>query len=155
MTSYRLINKLYFCAVLLSLLCMSCSDDTDTGNTFDAGDMCLVEVNGSYEDLEVDRRPEFLDGGQVGFAQAMLSTVKYPAEARENGIEGKTVVQYVIYTDGSVQNINIIENPGSGLGETTAEALALVTVGQSFSPALLDGNPVNVQKEMILTYSIE
>lgn len=43
--------------------------------------------------------------------------VKYPAIARENGIEGTVVVRFVVEKNGEVSGIEVLRDPGGGLGK--------------------------------------
>lgn len=62
----------------------------------------------------------------------------YPAEARQNGVEGYVMVRYDVTADGKVANAMVVESRPAG----TFEAAALQAV-QSwvFKPALRNGVP--------------
>ena len=81
--------------------------------------------------------------------------VTYPAEARENGIEGICVVNYEITEEGTVENIEAIQDPGGRIGESATETIGLITEGVSFSPGILNNNPVRVKKELEIRYKLE
>lgn len=59
--------------------------------------------------------------------KAMLTyvykNIRYPEAAQKAEAEGMAVVQFVVEADGRLSNLEIVRNPGSGLGE---EALAVV-----------------------------
>lgn len=49
--------------------------------------------------------------------------IKYPVLAREQGVEGTVVIKFVVGKDGQISDINILKEPGYGLGE---EAMRIV-----------------------------
>ena len=51
--------------------------------------------------------PEF-PGGQQAFVNYLNTNIIYPEDAKEMGIEGKVFVSFVIFEDGSVQQISIL-----------------------------------------------
>lgn len=60
---------------------------------------------------------------QEKMLQFIYKNVVYPAEAREQGVEGMAVVQFVIGKKGLVQDIKLVRDPGAGTG---AAAVAVV-----------------------------
>lgn len=55
--------------------------------------------------------------GQRALLEFIYKNIKVPMIVRENGIVEKTVIRFIIEKDGSVSNIELIRNPGGGLGE--------------------------------------
>jgi TonB family protein len=56
--------------------------------------------------VSVDNLAEF-KGGQKELFRFLGNNVKYPADARENGIEGTVYIGFVIEKDGSITNISL------------------------------------------------
>jgi periplasmic protein TonB len=54
---------------------------------------------------EAIEQPAEFPGGQVALMQWLSANVKYPAIARENGIQGRVVLKFIIERDGSVSNV--------------------------------------------------
>ena len=77
--------------------------------------------------------------------QAMLSHIykflKYPAIARENGIEGTVVVSFVVDKKGNPQDLSIMKDIGGGCG---AEVLRVINKLGTFTPGKQNGRPVSV-----------
>ena len=125
-----------------------------TGCQKDDSLYCWVEIEGDFELLAIDKAPEFINGGDSGFNVALLEETMYPVEARENGIEGRAVLQYEITMTGEVMNIIIIEDPGGGLGAEVVRTLEVVTEGIAFYPAELNGMAITVRKELPVIFSL-
>lgn len=52
-------------------------------------------------------------------------TIKYPVEARQKGIEGRVFVQFIVNTDGSISEVEVIKGIGGGCDEEAAKVVAL------------------------------
>ena len=61
--------------------------------------------------LVVDQMPQFPGGHQALF-DFISTNVIYPTVARENGIEGKTIVQFIVEKDGSITHIQVVRTAG-------------------------------------------
>lgn len=116
---------------------------------------CQAYIDGIFQDVDLQTIPEYLNGGMDGFLEALLSTIKYPASAREAGVQGICIVHYEITETGEVENITIIEDPGSGIGDATVDALVGATQGVAFSPGVYDFQVVRVKKELPVSFKLE
>lgn len=77
--------------------------------------------------------------GMVEFYKLTTSNIRYPAQARRLGIEGRVFVQFVVAKDGSLQNIEVIKGIGSGCDE---EAIRVLGISPNWKPAKQRGKPV-------------
>lgn len=84
--------------------------------------------------------------------QFIYTNIKYPAEARENGIEGMVVVKFVVEKNGSVTNAEIARDIGSGCGR---EALRVVRLMPDWEPGKQKGRPVRVQFNLPVKFKLE
>ena len=82
----------------------------------------------------------------------IYSNIKYPQEARDKGIQGMTVIQFVIEKDGSISNGKIIRQIEGGCGE---EALRVVQTMPNWIPGKKDGKPVRVQFNLPIKFKLE
>jgi len=102
--------------------------------------MGSVSVN-AQEQPEVDKMAEF-PGGTMAMMSFLAQTIKYPQEAKDNGIQGRVLVTFTVQPDGKVTDAHV-ENPVNPLLD--AEAIRVVSLMPTFSPALkADGTPVSV-----------
>ncbi|MEO1260711.1 MAG: energy transducer TonB [Bacteroidota bacterium] len=145
-------SNLFLVFALLTLVTFSCQKDDD--EVLEKV-ICWVEVDGVFEQLEIDKPPVYINGSSEGLTLAIIENINYPAEAREGGIEGKVEVEYQITETGEVDIIEIIKDIGGGCGDATKEALKLATTGISFYPAELNGEKVRVKKEESITFKLE
>ena len=89
---------------------------------------------------EVEQMPAF-PGGSYGLMSFLARNIKYPAEAQENGIQGRVIVQVVIDTDGSVTEAKINKGVDPYLDK---EALRVVTSMPKWAPGKVGDKAVKV-----------
>lgn len=71
--------------------------------------------------------------------ETLFSNVKYPVEARKNGVEGTVFAKFTIEKDGSITHPEIIRSVGSGCDE---EVLRVIGQMPKWSPGKKGGQPV-------------
>lgn len=70
----------------------------------------------------VEQMPTFPDGTEAMY-KYIYQQIKYPAIARENGISGQVIIQFVVSKDGDIQKAHVVRGIGGGCNE---EALRVV-----------------------------
>jgi len=73
----------------------------------------------------------------------------YPAQARSQGLTGSVVLEAVIGGDGSIRKVNIVSGPAM-----LADAAKTAVQRWRYSPALLDGKPVETQKQITVVFRL-
>lgn len=139
---------------LLMSIVFGCTADDDSNISVDATG-CLVLINGEFINTPVTKRPVYLDGGDDGFLRTIYKNLKYPAIARENGIQGQVKIEYEITEMGRVENIIIIKDVGGGLAQEAARAIETSTLGVSYSPAEIDNVKYRVKKVLPVKFRLE
>lgn len=72
---------------------------------------------------QIDEKKEYLDKNLALIRSLINENVKYPPKAKKLSIEGIVVVKFRILEDGSVQNIQIVEEGHTLLRNSTIEAI--------------------------------
>lgn len=106
------------------------------GNTNDENTEIIDEI---YTEVEV--MPNF-PGGQARMLSFIGKKVRYPAIAKENNIQGKVYVQFVINKDGSISDAQVLRGIGGGCDE---EALRAVNAMPNWIPGEQRGKPVRTR----------
>lgn len=83
----------------------------------------------------VEKSPQF-PGGAEALSKYLTENLKYPALAKEYGIEGRVVVSFIVEKDGSLTDLKILKDIGGGCGE---EALRLVQAMPKWVPGQHQG----------------
>lgn len=100
----------------------------------------------------VSRKPEF-KGGEAALIQYIVSNVKYPEEAKKNGITGKVYVEFEIDIVGKVKNARIKQSVDPLLD---AEALRVISRMPDWQPGYNDKNkPVRVLMVMPIMFQLD
>ncbi|MEY4904680.1 MAG: hypothetical protein RLZZ292_2495 [Bacteroidota bacterium] len=100
---------------------------------------------------EVDEKPVFGDGTMTAPLRYVMSNLKYPAIARENNIQGRVVVTFVVEKDGSITDPKVLKDLGGGCGE---EALNALKEMPKWKPGKKDGVPVRVQYDLPVQFKL-
>ena len=67
-----------------------------------------------FDVTEVQPNPP---GGMQGWNEYLKANLTYPAEAKSMGIEGTVILVFVINTDGSISDVEILRGIGGGADE--------------------------------------
>jgi periplasmic protein TonB len=95
-----------------------------------------------------EQMPEF-NGNLSAYLQKHL---RYPDAARENNIEGRVVVQFVVNEDGSIGNAVIKKGIGGGCNE---EALRVVRAMPKWKAGMQNGRAVKVYYTLPITFMLQ
>ena len=86
----------------------------------------------------------------------IYKNLKYPAIARENGVEGMAVIQFVVEKDGSVAGAKVVRDPGAGTGTSALKVVeAMNSMGAKWTPGKQRGRPVKVQYTLPVKFKLE
>ncbi|HZF99735.1 MAG TPA: TonB family protein [Chitinophagales bacterium] len=98
----------------------------------------------------VEKMPAF-PGGDQALQAYLQKNIRYPAAARENGIEGTVVLQFVVNTDGSISEIKPLREVGGG---ATEEAIRVVRSMPKWTPGNNNGVNVPVYFNLPVTFQL-
>ncbi|MCR5408710.1 MAG: energy transducer TonB [Bacteroidales bacterium] len=90
----------------------------------------------------VEQKPSFNGGDANEFSKWVNSHLKYPEDAKKNGISGRVVLQFSIMPDGSVANVRVLRS--SGNDALDAEAFRVLSGSPKWKPGYQKGSPVKV-----------
>ncbi len=124
-----------------------------TGAALSAQNVDAVETGIDADDdvfVVVEEEPEF-PGGTDALYRYLATNIKYPKEAKENKIQGKVFVSFVIEKDGSVSNIKVLRDIGGGCGE---EAVRVVQQMPKWKPGRQRGKRVRTQYNLPLNFNL-
>lgn len=110
-------------------------------------------VSGEEEQVYVvvEQMPEF-QGGVKGMQEYLVSNIKYPDKAKQEGIQGRVFVSFVIRADGSVSGATILRGVDPLLDE---EALRVVSQMPKWKPGTQKGKAVNVQFNLPIVFKLD
>ena len=139
--------------------------DSDLEEDFEVDDVeatqetmiAIVERSGEEEEEEeevpfalAEIRPEF-PGGEAALQKYIASHVQYPEVARDNGLQGKVYVQFVINKRGEVENAIIARGIDAVLDK---EALRVIQSLPKWKPGVQRGKPVRVSYTVPINFKL-
>jgi len=96
--------------------------------------------------------PQF-KGGDKALYEFLGKNIIYPEKAKEQGLQGRVILNFIIETDGSVSNIFVLEGPGEILEQ---EAVKVVNLMQGmWTPGIINGEPVRVSFNMPIKFTLQ
>ena len=98
----------------------------------------------------VEKEPEFL-GGLEKFFKFLTNNLHYPDQARENNVQGKVIVSFVVERDGTLTDVKVSRGLGSGCDE---EAVRVLRASPKWKPGMQNGRPVRVAYTMPISFPI-
>ena len=128
------------------------SEDQVEWVDLDEIDYVEVEVEPSEESvfMVVEDQPEF-PGGTQALLDYLRDNVKYPVAARENNIQGRVLVSFVVNKDGSIIDPEVVNKVNPLLDE---EALRLVREMPKWKPGFQKGKPVRVRYTLPVNFRL-
>ena len=91
----------------------------------------------SLEEKTLEQLPEF-PGGIVEFMKWLTRNLHYPPAARQQKIQGKVVVSFIVNKDGSIAQPKVQRSADPALD---AEALRVIKMMPRWKPGIMDGKP--------------
>lgn len=119
---------------------------TANKNTTGTGTETNTETN------EIRSYSEILPSFNGDMNAYLRKNLKYPEMARENNIEGRVTVQFVVNEDGSIGNAVVKKGVGGGCNE---EALRVVMSMPKWKPGMQNGHPVKVYYTLPITFMLQ
>ena len=127
----------------------------NTGNA----DVFVPKVEIEEEEEEEDERTIFtvveesasFPGGMPEMYKYIGSKLVYPQQARETGTQGKVFVTFVVEKDGSLTDVKVLRDIGSGCGE---EAVRVVKSMPKWKPAKQRGKAVRMQFNLPISFTL-
>ncbi|PHI21758.1 hypothetical protein CEQ90_00280 [Lewinellaceae bacterium SD302] len=93
------------------------------------------------------------DKALLGF---LSRSVKYPELARTNGIAGRAVVSFTVEIDGTVTDVEILRDPGAGLGREAKRVIELInTKSDGFKAGSQQGRKVRVRFTVPINFQLD
>ena len=100
--------------------------------------------------MVVENPPEF-PGGTMALLDFLRTNVNYPAECKENKVEGRVFVSFIVEKDGSINSPKVILGADPALD---AEALRVVKMMPNWNPGYQCGEAVRVQYTVPMNFRL-
>ena len=101
-----------------------------------------------YDVVEIQPSPP---GGMAGWNKYLSENLRYPTDAQRKGIEGTVIVAFVVNTDGTTTDIEILRSVGGGCDE---EVIRIVQGSPKWTPGMQRGTPVRTRMRLPLRFML-
>ena len=99
----------------------------------------------------VEKEPGF-PGGDEAFLRYLQKNIHYPAIAKENNVQGKVFLSFVVEKDGSLTDIKTVRGIGSGCDD---EAMRVLKASPHWKPGIQNGRPVRVSYTIPVSFTLQ
>ncbi len=128
--------------------------EADEETMIDQTDINLMEEEEEEEPeifMVVEQMPEF-PGGQRALFKYISENINYPPIAKENGIQGKVFIQFVVGKTGTITNVNVLRGVDPSLDK---EAVRVVKSMPKWKPGKQRGKPVFVRYQVPINFKLQ
>lgn len=98
----------------------------------------------------VEQKPSF-PGGDAAMCNWIAQQMIYPAEAINQGLQGKVIIELVVEKDGTITNVRIVRGKHPALD---TEAKRIVKAMPKWIPGRNNGTPVRVTYRLPVTFKL-
>jgi len=109
------------------------------------------EVEDDIPFAVVEDKPKFQGGDENQFTKWVYQRLEYPESARENGVQGRVTVQFVITTDGRLTETKVIRGVDPAIDK---EVVRVVSMSPRWTPGKQRGKPVRVKYVIPITFQL-
>jgi len=122
---------------------MASTEDNVEWVDIDEYDVVTVEPEPEEEEIfmVVEDQPEF-PGGTAALLEYLRKNIKYPAICRENNIQGRVLVTFIVNKDGAIVEPEVVKSVNPSLDK---EALRVISGMPNWKPGSQRGKPVRVK----------
>ena len=99
----------------------------------------------------VEQMPEY-PGGIKALFDYLCQNVKYPVDAEKQKIEGRVIATFVVETDGSISNIEVVKPAFPSLD---AEAVRVLSAMPKWKPGMQSGKVVRVKYTVPISFNLK
>ena len=101
--------------------------------------------------MVVEEMPEF-PGGNAELMKFLAKNIKYPAEAKQNGEQGRVIVSFVVGKDGKLRDVEVKKGISPALD---AEAVRVIKAMPTWKPGRQRGMAVDCKYNIPISFSLE
>ena len=118
--------------------------------TVSAQKTVVAEKNQQVFDI-VEQMPEY-PGGLPALLDYLNQNVKYPEDAEKQKIEGRVLAVFVVETDGSISNVEVVKPVFPSLD---AEAVRVLAAMPKWTPGKQSGKLVRVKYTVPINFQLK
>ena len=110
----------------------------------------IIETPDEIKDF-VEKQASFKGGMEAWYA-FLQKNLSYPSQARRIGIEGSVIVRFVVNTDGSIQDVEVVRGIGGGCDEI---AKKVIESSPNWNPGIHKDRTVRSRMTMPIRFKLD
>eukprot|EP01037_Dinobryon_pediforme_P017241 gene17241-17431_t len=110
-----------------------------------------VPANTTKVFTRIEQVPEF-PGGISAFGEFLGRNIRYPADSRRNGTQGRVLLSFVVERDGSLTDFHVVRGVDSSIDR---EAIRVLKMSPNWSPGIQNGKPVRVAYSVPIAFTLD
>lgn len=110
-----------------------------------------IKEGDNYKAIKPDELPVFI-GGKSWFYYYAWTLLRYPADARRRGIQGKVLISATITKEGKMIDEKIEDGPGYGTNEEALRVIQMIP--DDWIPAKVNGEDVEIRVLIPFTFKL-
>ncbi len=115
--------------------------------------MVCSEYLNIFQIETVDKKPLPVQG-EDEWIRDFYMALRYPANSRENSVQGTVILEIKIGIDGSIEDIAIVQKVAPDIDNASIDAFKKAS-SQGFTPAIFEGRPVRCKATIPLHFRLE
>ena len=112
--------------------------------------MAMNESDNPLNFRIVEQMPEF-PGGMVEYMKWLTRNLRYPDIARNNHIQGKVVVQFIVNKDGTIADAKVVKSVNPYLDR---EAMRVIHMMPNWKPGIQDNKPCKTMVAVPIVFKL-
>ena len=98
-----------------------------------------------------EQMPEY-PGGMQALYEFLKENIKYPEDAKKQKVEGRVIATFVVETDGSISNVEVVKHAFPSLD---AEAVSVIQAMPKWTPGKQSGKVVRVKYTVPVNFNLK
>jgi len=111
----------------------------------------IDDSNAVYSMAAIEQMPQF-PGGDAALYQFIANNISYPADAQEEGVQGRVIVKFTVTKTGSITDVSVVRSRHPSLDR---EAIRVIKSMPRWIPGKQKGRPVNVVYSLPVSFSLK
>jgi TonB family protein len=99
----------------------------------------------------VEQMPQFA-GGDAQLMEYIRNNIKYPEMSKEQGIQGKVIVNFIVHEDGNITSVKVVKSLSK---ECDAEAIRIFSNMPKWKPGMQNGRAVKTQMNVPINFKLD
>lgn len=143
-------KQILFATIFIALSFVSCAQKQQKEiATTPKEDTTSLDINRMF--IECEFYPQY-PGGEAELMRYVYDNLRYPEKAKENNIQGRVVVQFVITKTGDIEDIKVVRSKSPELDQGAIRIIK--SIPNKFIPGKINGKDADWRYTLPITFKL-